>query len=94
MNHPRLLSLATAVPPHLLRQQDAERFARHLFTDVLADDPRLALVFEHDPPWPSSLQVRDERSNGGDLRVERGEARQGGHALVVGALANCARLMI
>jgi len=47
MNHPRLLSLATAVPPHLLRQQDAERFARHLFTDVLADDPRLALVFEH-----------------------------------------------
>jgi alkylresorcinol/alkylpyrone synthase len=45
--HPSLLSLATAVPPNVVRQEDVERFARHLFSDVLATDPRLALVFEH-----------------------------------------------
>ncbi|HET9325921.1 MAG TPA: 3-oxoacyl-[acyl-carrier-protein] synthase III C-terminal domain-containing protein [Candidatus Eisenbacteria bacterium] len=45
--HPRLLSVATAAPPNILWQKDAERFARHLFSDVIATDPRLALVFEH-----------------------------------------------
>jgi len=44
---PRLQSLATAVPPHVVRQEDVEAFARHLFSDVIASDPRLALVFDH-----------------------------------------------
>lgn len=47
IGHPRLLSLSTAVPPHVVRQDDAEQFARHLFSDVIGLDPRLALVFGH-----------------------------------------------
>ena len=47
IGHPRLLSLSTAVPPHIVRQEDAEQFARHLFSDVIGSDPRLALVFGH-----------------------------------------------
>lgn len=44
----RLASLATALPPHVVRQQDAKEFARLLFGDsVLAEDPRLLAVFDH-----------------------------------------------
>src|SRR5262245_4417261 len=44
----RLVSLATAVPPHVVAQSDAREFVRHLFHDVLREDnERLLAVFEH-----------------------------------------------
>ena len=43
---PRLLSLATAVPPHALGQEDVAVRARHLFTEASAQDlDRLMPVF-------------------------------------------------
>jgi alkylresorcinol/alkylpyrone synthase len=47
MNDPRLLAVATAVPPHIVRQEDAQRFARTLFADTLRIDPRLVDVFDN-----------------------------------------------
>jgi alkylresorcinol/alkylpyrone synthase len=47
MNDPRLLAVATAVPPHVVRQKDARRFAETLFADTLRIDPRLLEVFEN-----------------------------------------------
>ena len=45
---PRLLSLATAVPPHTVDQSRVKEFARTLFRDVLReDDDRLLAVFDH-----------------------------------------------
>ncbi len=45
---PRLEALATAVPRHVVRQEDARAFTAHLFRDVLGEDPdRLLSVFEH-----------------------------------------------
>jgi alkylresorcinol/alkylpyrone synthase len=44
---PRLVALATAVPPHVLRQADARTFAEHLFAGALGADGRLMQVFEH-----------------------------------------------
>ena len=42
---PRLLSLATAVPPYLLQQEEVARAAEILFADDYADFSRLAPVF-------------------------------------------------
>jgi alkylresorcinol/alkylpyrone synthase len=47
MNDPRLIAVATAVPPHTVRQADARRFAETLFADTLRIDPRLLEVFEN-----------------------------------------------
>src|SRR5262245_10345452 len=44
---PRLISLATAVPPHTVRQDDARALAAILFADVVADDSRLLDVFRN-----------------------------------------------
>ena len=35
---PRLVALATAVPPYTVGQEDAREFARHLFREVLTED--------------------------------------------------------
>jgi alkylresorcinol/alkylpyrone synthase len=44
----RLVSLATAAPPHVVAQSDAREFVRLLFQDVLREDnDRLLAVFEH-----------------------------------------------
>ena len=44
----RLVSLATAVPPHAVTQADAKEFARNLFRETLREDhDRLLGVFEH-----------------------------------------------
>jgi alkylresorcinol/alkylpyrone synthase len=44
----RLVSLATAVPPHAVTQADAKEFARNLFRETLREDhDRLLAVFEH-----------------------------------------------
>ncbi len=44
---PRLASIATALPPHLVRQQDAKAFATTLFGPALAaEDRRLLAVFD------------------------------------------------
>jgi alkylresorcinol/alkylpyrone synthase len=44
----RLMSLATAVPPHVVTQDDARDFARDLFRDVLSEDnERLLAIFDH-----------------------------------------------
>jgi alkylresorcinol/alkylpyrone synthase len=47
MNDPRLVAVATAVPPHVVRQKDARGFAEILFADTLRIDPRLLEVFEN-----------------------------------------------
>ena len=44
----RLAALATAVPPHLVEQEDSRKLARGLFRDVLqGNDDRLLAVFDH-----------------------------------------------
>ncbi len=44
----RLVSLATAVPPHAVPQEQVKEFARHLFREVLNEgDDRLLTVFDH-----------------------------------------------
>ncbi len=45
--NPRLVSLATAVPPNVVRQKDARNLAAHLFADAIGPDHRLIEVFEH-----------------------------------------------
>jgi alkylresorcinol/alkylpyrone synthase len=47
VDSPRLVAVATAVPPHIVRQKDARRFAETLFADTLRIDPRLLEVFEN-----------------------------------------------
>ncbi|MEO7868634.1 MAG: 3-oxoacyl-[acyl-carrier-protein] synthase III C-terminal domain-containing protein [Candidatus Eisenbacteria bacterium] len=44
---PRLVSLATAVPPHVLRQGDVELLAKGLFEDALEGGASLMKVFGH-----------------------------------------------
>lgn len=44
---PRLLALATAVPPHVLRQADVMAAGRRLFGDTLGDIDRLLPVYAH-----------------------------------------------
>ncbi|MEK7329793.1 MAG: 3-oxoacyl-[acyl-carrier-protein] synthase III C-terminal domain-containing protein [Candidatus Eisenbacteria bacterium] len=45
---PRLVALATAVPPHTVAQQQVKAFACNLFREVLReDDDRLLAVFDH-----------------------------------------------
>ena len=44
---PRLAALATAVPPHVARQSDAQGLVSRLFSEVVASDRRLLQVFEH-----------------------------------------------
>jgi alkylresorcinol/alkylpyrone synthase len=44
---PELIALATAVPSHTIRQADAKAFAEHLFTETLAENPRLIEVFDN-----------------------------------------------
>lgn len=46
MNAPRLISVATALPPHEVRQDDAKRLASHLFEGMPPDDRRLIAVFD------------------------------------------------
>jgi alkylresorcinol/alkylpyrone synthase len=47
MTEPRLLALATAVPPHMLRQSDVRARARHLFAGAGDEIERLLPVFEN-----------------------------------------------
>jgi alkylresorcinol/alkylpyrone synthase len=44
---PRLVGLATAVPPHVLRQSDARAGLEQLFSGVIGADSRLMEVFEN-----------------------------------------------
>jgi alkylresorcinol/alkylpyrone synthase len=44
---PRLVAVASAVPPHVTRQDDARGLAAELFAGALGADPRLLQVFEH-----------------------------------------------
>ena len=44
---PRLVALATAVPSHVLRQDDVRALAAELFSGALSADQRLLQVFEH-----------------------------------------------
>lgn len=45
---PRLVALATAVPPYEVTQERVKEFARNLFGDVLREgDDRLLAVFDH-----------------------------------------------
>ncbi len=47
MSAPRLVALATAVPEHVLRQEDAEAAAALVFTGAVPHGERLLQVFEH-----------------------------------------------
>jgi alkylresorcinol/alkylpyrone synthase len=44
---PRLVSLATAVPPHVARQSDARGLVSQLFSRAVTSEPRLLQVFEN-----------------------------------------------
>lgn len=44
---PRLTSLATALPPHVVGQDQAREFVERLFGEAFADDRRLFAVFDH-----------------------------------------------
>jgi len=44
---PRLVALATAVPPHVLLQTDVRGLAARLFSGAIGTDRRLLQVFEH-----------------------------------------------
>lgn len=44
---PRLAALATAAPPHIARQSDAQGLVSRLFADVLTADRRLLQVFDN-----------------------------------------------
>lgn len=44
---PRIAAVATAVPPHVVRQEDARTLASHLFTEMLEKHPRLLEVFDN-----------------------------------------------
>jgi alkylresorcinol/alkylpyrone synthase len=44
---PRLLSVATATPPHVTRQGDARALAAALFAEAIGADGRLIEVFDH-----------------------------------------------
>ena len=46
-NSPRLVAVATAVPPCVIRQPDAKRLVAALFSSELAEDDRLLAVFEN-----------------------------------------------
>ena len=47
MKHPGIVAVATAGPPHVVRQAEARRFAETLFADMLQVDRRLLEVFEN-----------------------------------------------
>lgn len=47
MSSPRLVTLATAVPRHVVRREDVRPFASRLFSDLIADHPRLLDVFDN-----------------------------------------------
>src|SRR5918911_4778849 len=46
-NNPRILSAATAVPPHRIEQGDAKEFARRLFAGKFRDLERLLPIFDN-----------------------------------------------
>ena len=50
---PRLAAIATAVPPHVVRQGDARAFASHLFAGLVIAHPRMLEVFDN-----SSIRTR------------------------------------
>ncbi len=45
--YPRLISLATATPPHLLPQTEVEAWAGRLFAEALRDDPTKLQIFRN-----------------------------------------------
>lgn len=44
---PRLISVASATPPHVVRQADAKTLVTHLFADSLGADSRMIEVFDN-----------------------------------------------
>jgi alkylresorcinol/alkylpyrone synthase len=44
---PRVTSVGTAVPPHAIRQEDVQAFARNIFGEAFRDIDRLMPVFDH-----------------------------------------------
>lgn len=91
---PRLVGLATAVPPHEIRQADVREMAAKLFPGALGADARLLQVFEHaqidtrnvcEPiEWLSTAHTFEEKNA---LYVEHACAL--GSEVARAALANC-----
>jgi alkylresorcinol/alkylpyrone synthase len=44
---PRIATVATALPPHVVRQRDTKTFAANLFSSTIEADRRLLEVFDH-----------------------------------------------
>jgi alkylresorcinol/alkylpyrone synthase len=44
---PHVISVGTAVPPHIIEQKEAQQFAKKLFGDAFRDIDRLISVFDH-----------------------------------------------
>ena len=92
MTAPRLIALATAVPPHVLRQADVRNFAARLFADTIRDDPRLLEVFENAQVETRHSAVPLEWFAGGRTFAEKNDqyiehARRLGAEVARGALA-------
>lgn len=83
---PRLVSLATALPPHGASQAEIQRLAARLFAPALAGDARLLAVFENagiDRRWfVEPLDWYDERRGFGEMN-----AAYVRHAVALGTLA-------
>jgi alkylresorcinol/alkylpyrone synthase len=45
--NPKILSVATALPPHLIGQEEVKEFARALFSEAFKDIERLAPIFDN-----------------------------------------------
>ncbi len=64
--NPRILSAATAVPPHRVEQREIKEFARYLFAGKFRDLERLLPIFDNSEiasrhfcrPKPSSRKLR------------------------------------
>src|SRR5690348_6140259 len=44
---PRIAAVATATPPHQVRQRDIKRLARDFFADSIADVDRYVTIFDN-----------------------------------------------
>jgi alkylresorcinol/alkylpyrone synthase len=47
VKNPRLIALATAAPPHVVRQEAVKRFAARHFTETIGTDARLLEIFDN-----------------------------------------------
>lgn len=87
MSAPRLIALATAVPPHIVQQSDVRELVSRLFPETLGKDRALSEVFDNariktrnlcaPPEWHDGTQTFRQKN---DLYVEWAERLGAGAA--------------